>query len=422
MWFRYYGSSFANGTSGSSADGIGVNIVVINTANTSGSFVVEDDEVLENEATVDFLTSSETAEYEPGNGTTAYHTFRTRPLMVRVSFDNPIYVLGQLDETPSSSGFNTVTASTALGLRATLKGRNIVGNGQVSPSENENEGNEIRITIHYDFLNTSAVNTSAVFRGVLASWRFDDTASPLSSSGTRNGSAVIISGSVANHYRRTCVPLTIRDQLNSSDFDSAVETGLVYRRSPVDCVVANSIANSPELNEGIFGPGGLCSGTQNLEYPTAPGGDATNNAGLVTNLKWFSRWAQWSSIPWVAMSDTSLPTSSLYNSIDLQYRLDNARRMSAPPASDVPNCQGSINCVIAYDRTAFVPCSGTFSTVWFTCMKPTMMALFPEYTTTSSSFPTTPMYFPTSLYVSQPSVDAITDPEQLEAQPMWWTQ
>lgn len=48
------------------------------------------------------------------------------------------------------------------------------------------------------------------------------------------------------------------------------------------------------------------------------------------------------------------------------------------------------------------------STVWFTCMKPTMNALFPLYPADFSAEPTTPFYFPRSLYVEDPTIQSLT--------------
>ena len=44
----------------------------------------------------------------------------------------------------------------------------------------------------------------------------------------------------------------------------------------------------------------------------------------------------------------------------------------------------------------FVPCTGTASTVWFTCMNPVMTALYPGYPADFSDKPTTPYLWPKS--------------------------
>ena len=56
----------------------------------------------------------------------------------------------------------------------------------------------------------------------------------------------------------------------------------------------------------------------------------------------------------------------------------------------------------------YIPCTGTISTVWFTCMKPTMNALFPLYSSDYSTRPSTPFMFPYSLYVTDASVSEMT--------------
>lgn len=51
----------------------------------------------------------------------------------------------------------------------------------------------------------------------------------------------------------------------------------------------------------------------------------------------------------------------------------------------------------------YIPCTGSISTVWFSCMKPTMNALFPLYPADFSVEPSTPFMFPSSLYVTDPT-------------------
>jgi hypothetical protein len=56
----------------------------------------------------------------------------------------------------------------------------------------------------------------------------------------------------------------------------------------------------------------------------------------------------------------------------------------------------------------YIPCTGTVSTTWFTCMKPTQFANYPLYSSDYSTRPSTVFKFPKSLYVEDPSVSLMS--------------
>lgn len=283
---------------------------------------------------------------------TPKHTFPTKPLIVRVTF--AARVVGFLTE---GTGFDAdiytqgVTGDTINGKGRGLRGALRLEDGPFV----------INLSNNYT---TVTVDTSP------AGWIFGDSTSEVASPG------------VMRTLRRVCVPITVRQTVNINTLDTQTEQLDIIRTDPVDCIVAGSNENNDYVNNVLYSNGGICSGTQQLEWP---GGN--NNVAKLSTLHTFSWWN------WV-MSESEYPAPIFYN--------------PSLPGS-VPNCgTNTANCELAYDIIGYTPCTDVTSSIWFTCMKPTMQALYPLYDADFSYELSTPFLFPNDLYVTAETVMDLT--------------
>jgi len=294
---------------------------------------------------------------------TKLHTFPATPLIVRVTFSE-VQVVGLLTE---GIGFNAdiytdgVTGDTVNGKGRGLRGALIL------------EDKPFVINLSNNITTDTVATTTA-------GWIFG-----------MNQSAVA-SASVMRTLRRVCVPITVRQTVNINSMAAQAEQYNIIRTDPVDCIVAGSNTNNDYVNNVLYGDNGICAGFQQLEWP---GLDENNNIATLSTLHYFSWWN------WVtALSGGSAPifydpTSKETNTVNGQSVLG------------APNCgENAANCELAYDIIGYTPCTDVTTSIWFTCMKPTMMALFPLYDPDFSFELSTPFFYPDDLYVN---VKDVTD-------------
>ncbi len=203
------------------------------------------------------------------------------------------------------------------------------------------------------------------------------------------------------YVRRTCVPLTLRRVVTAQSLESDAEQYIVRRTDPVNCATMGADPNN--VNKAMFGKDGCCSSDQQLEWPSPSvnqeppdyGADINlqcknrQDAGLVTNLRTYSRWfwaLSWGTIGdgRILMMDSSVTTPQLdlgTSSISDLLSISPAWTNQPPPVGSLPTCGSSSDvssCRIAIDQTGYVPCTGSQDSVWFSCMNPLMTAYFPQ--------------------------------------------
>jgi hypothetical protein len=337
---------------------------------TSGSSVVR---LLNTSVTACSIVSDVSA-YE-----TDAHKFPAKPLVVRVLFS--AVVLGLLTE-DWGKGFGTFTYSQGT------SGNTTTGRGRGLRGVLRTDGGPFRMSL----INETTVTAT----GTTAQWLYNNT---------ENVTAVVPASLMRTH-RRACVPVTLRQTVSLSTMDEQASVLNIYRRDPVDCIVAGAMTGDPAVSKGLFAPGGACYGTQGLAWPSTAG-DQTNNVAKVSNLNYFSWWS-WAMQAALIFYNTDGATTTVLNNAPVFS--------SGRPVTAVPNCgTQTADCTLAYDLVGYTPCTGSLSTVWFTCMKPTMMALYPLYEPDFSVELSTPFSYPDDLYVTAESVD------QLDANAKWTT-
>ena len=325
---------------------------------------------------VTVLDKSEVAAYEINGG-----KFLRTPAMVKIKF-GPVEVLGMIDES-KSDGFGTSvladdnhTNGAPLGRGRGFRGVFRTGTGQLTA--------------------TGTNNSELVL--VLARWLYDVKGV---------FGQVDLPELAFRNYRRTCVPLVMRDVLDAKVLGTLATEEIVRRMDPVDCTVAGTIAHSVPVQK-LFEEGGSCSGDQNLVWPDSTGvGDANNNAALVTNVRYYTNWAK--------VMATSTGTGYFANTEDGAVSTVNglgwfpARPGDVTANEAVPNCKDSDpdGCSVAIDRTGFVPCTGIRTMSVPVCMSPLMVAVVPQYADVSSATPGTPSLVPFNLFGSVQSVSKL---------------
>jgi len=312
------------------------------------------------------------------------HKFPAPPLIVRVEFGTPVWMLGLLAEDWNADGYVTgvynegVTGNTSIGRGRGLRGvlRDAFGGSFVL-----NVGN----------LTHTALSTF----GTRARWVYDSA-----------NQSVVVPRNMMRTHTRACVPVALRKVVTESTLSDQAGALTIIRRNPVDCVVAGSVSNDAYVTNVLFGNGGQCAGGQGLEWPSTAAGPSTD-AYQASSLRYFSWWS-WvvDNGPAPIFYDTSGQTSYAVNGATLSANL---LASSRPPAA-VPNCGVETSaCELAYDLAGFIPCTGGISTVWFSCMKPTMANLYPLYTPDFSAELSTPFYYPDDLYVTAPTYADLTE-------------
>lgn len=360
--------------------------------------------------TARLLTRTEVQSYEQRQ-----HSFAVLPQMVRLTLGSPIDVLGVLEEEfangHNDAGFgSTVLADTNASTGVPL-GR---GRGLRGVFRGPNGSLTIEISV-YDVKTQSRITVELT----PTRWLYN----PVSNT------TVVMGRETSRHARRTCVPLTMRIPVSKSTFEQKAVEDEIYRRDPVDCIVAGSVASDNNVDL-LFEQGGICSGTQQLTWPSgnlmgtnAFPADAGTDIMYNTNLRYYSQWFK------VMSSSTTSSAAMMYNPTitadtasvhginigsllgGFSTSLGGAQAGTAALLEYIPNCEASDtdNCVLAFDLTGYIPCTGVASTVWSTCMKPTMMALYPLYAASDAIVPSTPFLFPFSLYSGDPNVNSLTD-------------
>lgn len=300
---------------------------------------------------------------------TQSHTFPVQPLMVTVGFDT-VKVVGMLStdiESATGDGLGTATYSQGT------TGDTLIGRGR--GLRGVLRGSTINDMFQVTYSNTSAVYTGGV---TIAEWIYTPG----------NNQSAVLTKDMARTHARACVPLNYRQVVTVDTLDTQTKAFNIIRRDPVDCVLAGAMEGNAEVVGEIYGPGGICSGTQELEWPST---DSTNNVATVSTLasSWWTNVLTNGAAP--IFFDNSLPSPATVNSQAVVGR----------DVTTIPNCGiNTANCILAYDVIGYVPCTGELSTVWFSCMKPTMMALYPLYAADFSVGLSTPFYYPDDLYVS----------------------
>lgn len=224
--------------------------------------------------------------------------------MLRVTLAEPVWMLGMLEEA-WNSGFESTTYSSdpnsstgTVGLGRGLRGvwRGSLPGGDSRTSDDVASGARNLIAkLRHRAATTGGGDASTVTSGLsLARWRYaptDDT-NTASDYTTRVNTRLPVSLSAVT--RRTCVPLTTRKPVDETTFNELATNFEIYRRDPIDCIIAGDAIANFDVNNGLFGNGGVCHGSQQLNWPSgvsasAPSEDDAinidNDAGFVSNLR-----------------------------------------------------------------------------------------------------------------------------------------
>ena len=224
-------------------------------------------------------------------------TSTTVSSMARVTLSTAVWMVGLLEEDPevgfestvypSDTGANSSGIGGGRGLRGVWSsGAGVPGVESVGTTTN---GFSVRV-VRRGGVGTVVVGTT------LSRWRY-----VVSTPAVRQW----VSPALAGVFQRTCVPLTIRIGIDETTFGARAADNEIYRRDPIDCVVAGSLVADTDVNQGLFGPGGVCEGQQQLDWPSglsaSSGGSSgsssssssgsssarniDNDAGYVTNIR-----------------------------------------------------------------------------------------------------------------------------------------
>jgi hypothetical protein len=286
---------------------------------------------------------------------------RVTPLMVTVSF-TPVNILGLL-QTEFATGFQSVLFS----------------DDNTTSGANLGRGTGIRGV----FFGPNRGPVSLVSNGTtldLYEWHYDTVAT-----------VSLITPAVAKQMRRTCVPLTIRIEASESSLDDLTTNLEIRRLDPVDCQIAGTIVGDLDV-VALFTDGGMCSGAQSFSW-------TDSSVGVESNLRHYTQWSRIMSMPMGIMTDHSTPT--LPTTI---------HGISVP--GPLPNCDSSspIQCVVAFDKTGFIPCAGVFRNTIPTCANPvTAGAMFPLHDPENPAIPGTPVNVPVGLYSTDTTPSRLTD-------------
>lgn len=294
------------------------------------------------------------------------HKFASTPLIVRVNVSTAL-VIGLLSE--STNGFQTSFYSQGV------TGDTSIGNGRGLRGVLRKDGGPFQIT----YTNRTGSYTTY---GTTAGWVYD----PL------YYRRVVVSSDVVRTQKRACVPIAMRQVVDYNTMPAQANVLNIFRRDPVDCVVAGAVSGDPEVQNVIYGQDGLCYGDQLLQWPSL---EVSNNVAKVTNLNYFSWWT-WAmpGLPAPIFFDYNAPTTTDVNGLGVVG--------GVRPINAVPNCgDDTAACVLAYDLVGYTPCTGELHTTWFTCMKPPMVALFPLYESDFSVEQSTPFFYPDNLFVTE---------------------
>jgi hypothetical protein len=147
--------------------------------------------------------------------------------------------------------------------------------------------------------------------------------------------------------RRACVPLTLRIVVNETSLASQVSTQLIYRRSPVDCVMLGSQQESMLLPSiaALFDSGGICDGAtgSRLTWPGPPGPSVLDDS----NMRYYSEWYR-----------LMQPALMLYG----PGAADTLEYDGTTLASGIPNCGAGVGCSVCVDETSVIYCTTVQST------------------------------------------------------------
>jgi hypothetical protein len=236
--------------------------------------------------------------------------------------------------------------------------------------------------------------------------------------------------------RRTCVPLTVRRVVTAESLKNDAQQYVVRRTDPVNC--ATMSADSKSIDSSIFKSGGCCYDDQSLAWPNSEptlmspinhGQDINaqcqnrRDVGLVSNLRSYSRWF-WA-LSWgsesadgrILMMDPSVmaqQTTGTGITNDVRTQLQESPSWigaGPPPLGSLPSCSSSsevASCRIAIDQTGFVPCTGSQTNTWFSCMNPLMTNYFPQYSSEMPSEASTPFLRSMTLYTTHKTLNDLT--------------
>jgi hypothetical protein len=291
------------------------------------------------------------------------------PQMIRVTLPTTngvpgVWMLGLIEENVDAGFENTIYPSEAGNESASGN----VGGGRGLRGVFRDGVQNLRATLERQ---TAGVSYSTAHPELtLARWRYVRPLLPNNTAGVPVTVSRYLPTIVEANARRVCVPLTIRVGVDETTFANRASNEEIYRRDPVDCVVAGSVTHDADVNMGLFGPGGMCSGSQQLNWPTGRKITDTSivniddDAGYVTNLRYFSRWfwAMYGTSPMDAphFFDQNRPaTTAIPGGPDIAVVLSGSRlpggRARGEVLKGVPNCSpvgGTVaQCNIAFDLT-----------------------------------------------------------------------
>jgi hypothetical protein len=243
---------------------------------------------------------------------------------------------------------------------------------------------------------------------------------------TNGSSSVVVNEAQLAPLLTTCVPLTFRKTITSASVGADVESSIVYRRLPVDCVSLSSNAATMQNSNvaALFLPGGVCSTSTGAQLGYL-NGNYLNSVSSATNVRFFSNWygimSQFSSLnDGFLFYNEDAPVSSFLG-VQTGY---SATGFGTSTVGGTPTCRSTTNvgtCSVSIDLTAFVPCHNILNTVWPTCQKPPAQSIYPAYAENNPTGDGGTFPYPVGLYkMGSPAEDTNAVTALLDAPISYW--